>query len=102
MSTLADGINNQIKAGRLTIQRSLDDLQKQNPMNQVPRRVLVMTGLAAAVCAVGLCGWMIYRSRRPHTLMERLRDAIPDPVKELPGEARHRAKGQLERAAKAL
>lgn len=102
MSMLADGINNQIKAGRLTIQRSIDDLQKQGPMSQVPREVIVGTGIAAAVCAVGLCGWMIYRSRRRRTLIQRLQGAIPDSVKELPSEVRSRAKGPLERAVKAL
>jgi hypothetical protein len=102
MSTLADGINNQVRAGRRTIQRSIIDLQKQSPINRVPRRALVATGVAAAICAVGLCGWMVYRSRRQRTLIQRLRDAIPDSVKELPTEARHRAKGPLERAVKAL
>lgn len=102
MGTLADDINSQIDAGRKTIQRSLDDVQKQVPIDRVPRTAMVVTGLAVFAVALGVGGWMIYRSRRRRTLVQRLQDAIPDTVRELPDEIRSRAKGPLGRAAKSL
>jgi hypothetical protein len=81
MSTLED-INNQIDAGRRTIERSVGDARNLE-MPDVPPGV-VMAGVVAAVVAVGVVGWMLYRSRRRRTLMERLQDALPDSVRELP------------------
>lgn len=98
MTTLADEINSQIAAGRMTIQRSLDDMQKQVP-DRVPREVIMATGIAAVVVAVGV-GWMIYRTRRRRTLMQKLQEALPGSVRELPDELRARAKKPLERVTK--
>ncbi len=100
MSTFADEINTQINAGRQTIQRSLDDMQKQLP-NEVPRAVVMATGIAVVVAAVGI-GWMIFRSRRRRSLVDRLQDALPGSVKDLPDDLRAKAKRPLERVIKAL
>lgn len=100
MTTLADEINSQIAAGRTTIQRSLEDMQKQVP-DRVPREVILAGGLAAIVMAVGV-GWMIYRNRRRRTLVQKLRDALPESLSDLPDDLKARAKKPLERAIKAL
>ncbi len=100
MSTITDDINSQISAGRRTIQRSLDEMPTVN-IAEVPRPVLMATGLAVFVAAVGI-GWMIYRSRRRQTLVQRLQGAIPDSVRDLPDGIRARAKGPLERVVKNL
>lgn len=83
MNTVADELNNQIKAGREAIQRSLDDV-KDMEMPEVPPAV-VAAGVVAAVVAVGVIGWMLYRSQRRRTLVQRLQEALPDSVRELPG-----------------
>ena len=100
MTTLADDINSQIAAGRTRIQRSVEDIQKQVP-DGVPREVVVATGIAAIVMAVGV-GWMIYRSRRRRTLVQRLREAMPESLSDVPDDLRARAKKPLERVIKAL
>lgn len=100
MTTFADEINSQISAGRMTIQRSLEDVQKQIP-DRVPREVIVASGIAAVVMAVGV-GWMIYRNRRRRSLVQRLRDALPESLSDLPDDLKAKAKKPLERAVKAL
>src|SRR5579864_3178730 len=100
MNTIADEINDQISSGRKTIRRSLDEMPKIS-MDQVPRPVLMATGAAVFVAAVGI-GWMIYRTRRRRTLVQRLQDALPDSVRDLPDGLRARAKGPLERVVKTL
>lgn len=97
MNTMSDDINSQISAGRRTIQRSLDDLPMS--MDQVPRPVLMATGIAVFVAAVGV-GWMIYRSRRRRTLAQRLHDALPESMSDLPEVLRAKAKRPLERVVK--
>jgi Flp pilus assembly protein TadB len=99
MNTIADDINSQISAGRRTIQRSLGEMPTS--MDQVPRPVLVATGVAVFVAAVGI-GWMLYRTRRRRTLVQRLQDALPNSVRDLPDGLRARAKGPIERVAKSL
>lgn len=83
MSTVTD-INDQIKAGRQTIERSLDDVREMG-LPDVPPAV-VAAGVVAAVVAVGVIGWMIYRGRHRRTLVQRLQDALPDSVRDLPGD----------------
>lgn len=88
MSTV--DINDQIKAGRRTIDRSLDTVRDMD-MPEVPPAV-VAAGVVAAVVAVGVIGWMVYRSRQRRTLVQRLQDAIPDSVRDLPGELQSRVR----------
>src|SRR5438445_169318 len=73
MSTLADDINKQIGAGRKSIERSLDEM-KEMEMPKLPPAGLVAAGLVTAVVAVGIVGWLVYRSRRRRTLV-RLKSA---------------------------
>jgi hypothetical protein len=82
MSTFADEISNQIDAGRQTIERSLSDLRDMD-MKQVPPVAYAAAGLFV-VAGIGLVGWMVYRNRRRRTLVQRLQDALPDTVRELP------------------
>lgn len=82
MNTLADGIQTQINAGRRTIERSLDDVRDME-MPEVPPAVIA-AGVVAAVVGLGIIGWMVFRSRRGRTIAQRLQDAIPGPVRDLP------------------
>jgi hypothetical protein len=82
MNTLTDGIQAQINAGRRTIERSLDDV-KDMEMPEVPPAVIA-AGVVAAVVGLGIIGWMVFRSRRGRTIAQRLQDAIPGPVRDLP------------------
>ncbi len=100
MNTISDDITSQISAGRRTLQRSLEDVPKLS-MEQVPRPVVMATGIAVFVAAVGI-GWMVYRSRRKRTLGQRLHDALPESMSELPDVLRAKAKRPLERVVKSL
>jgi hypothetical protein len=91
----ADEINNQINAGREAIQRSLEDVQKQVPIERVPRAAMYATGFAVFALAVGVGGWVIYRRSRRRTLVQRLQEALPDSVREMPEGLRAKAKGAL-------
>ncbi len=99
MNTISDDINSQISARRRTIQRTLDDMPMS--MDQVPRPVLMATGIAVFVAAVGV-GWLIYRSRRRRTLAQRLHDALPESMSDLPDVLRAKAKRPLERVVKSF
>src|SRR2546423_14340557 len=94
MSTLADDNNKQIGAGRKTIERSLDDM-KDIDMPNVPPAGMVAAGLVTAVVAIGIVGWLVYRSRRRRTLVQRLQDALPDSVRDLPQGVRAQVKRAL-------
>ena len=52
---------------------------------RVPTAV-VAAGVVAAVVGVGILGWLLFRSRRRLTLVRRLQEAIPGPVREFPNE----------------
>ena len=86
MNAIGDEITNQIAAGRKTIVRSLDDMREID-VRQVPPAAYVAAGLVG-VLAIGVVGWMFYRSRRRRTLVERFQEAIPDKVRELPDRVR--------------
>lgn len=88
MSTI--DIQSQIDAGRKTIERSLDDVRGME-MPEVPPAV-VAAGVVAAVVAVGVIGWLVFRSRQRRTLIQRLQDAIPGSVRDLPTELQSRVK----------
>ncbi len=75
MSTLAGEINNQINAGRKSIERSVGDM-KDIDLPNLPPAGLVAAGLVTAVVAVGIVGWLVYRSRRRRTIMQRLRAQV--------------------------
>jgi hypothetical protein len=82
MSTFSDQVQNQVSAGRKTIDRSLEDI-KDFDLSDIPPGAFVAAGVVAGLVAVGIVGWMVYRSRR-RTLVQRLQDALPDSVRELP------------------
>lgn len=83
MSTFSDEVENQVSAGRKTIDRSLDDI-KDFDMSDIPPGAFVAAGVVAGLVAVGIVGWMVYRSRRRRTLVQQIQDALPDSVRELP------------------
>jgi hypothetical protein len=89
MNTLTDEIQGQISAGRRTIERSLDDV-KDMELPEVPPAV-VAAGVVAAMVGLGIIGWMVFRRRR-RTIVQRLQDAIPGPVRDLPTELQTRIK----------
>lgn len=90
MNTLTDDIQSQINAGRQTIQRSLDDM-KEIEMPEVPPAV-VAAGVVAAVVGLGIIGWMLFRSRRRQTMVQRLQEAIPGRVRDLQSGVQSRIK----------
>ncbi|TMB45621.1 MAG: hypothetical protein E6J53_06055 [Chloroflexi bacterium] len=97
MSTIADEISNQVKARQKTIERSIADIQSQ--IDQMDRETLQRAGMVvgavvALSVAVGV-GWVIYRRSRRRTLVERLQDAIPEAVRDLPDQVRERARKAL-------
>ena len=98
---LTDEINNQIKTGRATIERSFAEVPKQVDIKQVRRGGLIAAGLVVVAVACGV-GWMVYRNRRRQTLIERLHSALPEGVRDLPEGLRAQMKRPLERAAKAF
>jgi hypothetical protein len=90
MSMLSDDINSQISAGRRRIEHQLDEM-RDIQLPRVPPAV-VAAGVITGVLAIGLVGWMVYRSRRRRTLVQRLQDALPDSVRELPQELHSRVR----------
>lgn len=83
-------IQSQIDAGRKTMERSLDEVRGME-MPELPPAV-VAAGVVAAVVAVGVIGWLVFRSRQRRTLIQRLQDAIPGAVRDLPTELQSRVK----------
>lgn len=83
-------IQSQIDAGRKTMERSLDEVRGME-MPELPPAV-VAAGVVAAVVAVGVLGWLVFRSRQRRPLIQRLQDAIPGPVRGLPTELQSRVK----------
>ena len=82
MRTLADEVNNQITAGRTTIKKSLPD------MGEIDMRRVAPAGYVIA-------GVMVARSRRRRTLVQRLQEALPEGVRDLPGGLREQVKRAL-------
>lgn len=83
MSTLADQINSQVDAGRKTVERSLAEV-KELDVRQMPPGVYVAGAVMATAILAGAV-WMLYRSRRRRTFVQRLQDAIPEEIRDLPG-----------------
>ena len=82
MNTLAGDISSQIAAGRERIEKSMDDFGDLD-VRRVPPAAYIAAGMVGLI-GLGVVGWMIYRSRRRQTLIQRLQDALPDKVRELP------------------
>ncbi|HET7421030.1 MAG TPA: hypothetical protein VFL27_11685 [Candidatus Dormibacteraeota bacterium] len=64
----------------------MDDI-KDLDVRRVPREAYVAAGMVGLL-GLGVVGWMIYRSRRRRTLVQRLQDALPDKVRDLPDRVR--------------
>ncbi|HEY3086045.1 MAG TPA: hypothetical protein VGK28_11350 [Candidatus Dormibacteraeota bacterium] len=73
---LADDINEQIKAGRQTMEESEE--QMREPESRQMPSAGVMLGVGVAIIGLGLLGWMIYRRRQQsRTLVQQLTHRIP-------------------------
>ena len=83
-------IQSQIDAGRKTIEHSVDDVRNME-LPEVPPAVIA-AGVVAAVVAVGVIGWLVFRSRQRRPLIQRLQDAIPGSVRDLPTELQSRVR----------
>jgi hypothetical protein len=94
MSTFSDEAKNQVSAGRNTVDRSLEDI-KDFDMSDIPPGAFVAAGVVAGLVGVGIVGWMLYRIRRRRSLVQRLQDALPDSVRELPQGVRSRVRRAL-------
>lgn len=68
------------------MERSSDDMEDLD-VRRVPPGAFIAAGMVG-VLAVGVVGWMIYRSRGRRTLVQRLRDALPDKIRVLPKRVR--------------
>ena len=79
-------ITDQIAAGRERIERSMDEI-KDLDVRRVPPAAYVAAGMVGLL-GLGVVGWMIYRSRRRQSLVQRLQDALPDKVRQLPTRVR--------------
>jgi hypothetical protein len=86
MSSLADQISNQVAAGQKTIEKSFGEVRDFD-VRRVPPGAYVAAGMVG-VLALGVVGWMIYRRSRRRTLVQRLQEALPDTVRELPDRVR--------------
>lgn len=75
-------ISSQIAAGRERIERSMDEI-KDLDFKRLPPAAYVAAGMVGLL-GLGVVGWMIYRSRRRQSLVQRLQEALPDKVRQLP------------------
>jgi hypothetical protein len=91
MRSLASDISGQIAAGRETIEQSMEEM-KDLDVRRIPPAGFVAAGMVGLL-AVGVVGWMVYRSRQRRTLVQRLQDALPDTVRELPTRVRKARSG---------
>jgi len=57
----------------------------------MPRTSLVAAGLVIGAVGIGVA-WMIYRNRRRRNLVQRLQDALPEGVRDLPAGVRIQVK----------
>ena len=90
-STFTDEISSQIAAGRERIVKSMDEM-KDPDVRRAPPAAYVAAGMVGLL-GLGVVGWMIYRSRRRQLLVQRLKDALPDKVRELPTRVRKARSG---------
>ncbi|HEY1455859.1 MAG TPA: hypothetical protein VGG31_05140 [Candidatus Dormibacteraeota bacterium] len=98
MSTMFNEINQQVKAGRGTINRSVGEIRERVGDEQMAR-----IGMAAAAALVAIAlgvGVLAYRRRRRRTL-GRIH-AISGTMRDLNSGLRSQLKDSLEKAAKSL
>lgn len=69
--------------GTLTDETPVEIELVERDMPEVPPAVIA-AGVVAAVVGMGIVGWLLFRSRRRQTLVKRLQDAIPGPVRDFP------------------
>lgn len=93
MSTMMGDVGQRVKAGRETIGKSLEEMQDQVDSERMTR-MGILAGVVMVALAFGI-GYAVYRSRRRLTLAERLQEALPDSVRDLPDSVRERLKKAL-------
>src|SRR5256885_15550094 len=91
MNTLSNDIQNQVKAGRQTVEKSLGEI-KEADVRQLPPVAFLAAGLAVAALAVGV-GWVGYRRRRRPTLGQTPPNALPPRGRQLAGRPRQHGRG---------
>lgn len=84
-------ISSQIAAGRERIERTMDEM-KDLDVKRLPPAAYVAAGMVGLL-GLGVVGWMIYRSRRRQSLVQRLQDALPDKVRQLPNRVKKARSG---------
>jgi Flp pilus assembly protein TadB len=89
---LADDINEQIKAGRQTMEESDLDMQEPETARQMPSAG-VMLGVGMAIVGLGVLGWLIYRRRQQsRTLVQQLAHRLPVVLDDMRDELRTQLK----------
>jgi hypothetical protein len=68
------------------------DENKDEEVGRVPPAAYVAAGMVGLL-GLGVVGWMVYRSRRRLSLVRRLRDALPNRVRELPARVKKARSG---------
>jgi hypothetical protein len=91
--TMLDDMTEKMRAGRESVGRSLDEMQDQVDAGRLPMAGII-AGAAVLALAFGV-GVMVYRRRRRRTLVERLQNALPDSVRDLPSGIKVRVKRAL-------
>jgi hypothetical protein len=92
-------INEQVKAGRDTINRSIGELKQKVDADQMPKAGVV-AGIAVAAIAFGV-GLMVYRRRRRRSVARKLQ-SLSGSVRDLNSGLRSQLKESLEKASRAL
>lgn len=69
--------------GTLTDETPVEIELVERDMPEVPPAVIA-AGVVAAVVGMGIVGWLLFRSRRRQTIVQRLQEAIPGPVRDFP------------------
>ena len=100
MRSLTEEINDQLKTGRRTVDRSMGEIQKQFRGADLRRVRVLAAGALIAALAAG-AGIVVYRRLRRRTLARRLQDALPGSIRH-PAALRRQLKRPLERAVRAL
>jgi uncharacterized iron-regulated membrane protein len=79
---LANDINDQIDAGRRTMEEAEAEAEMAETGRQMPSAG-VMFGVGMAIIGLGVLGWMIYRSRRRETFVRQIAAALPASMDDL-------------------